>query len=366
LTRSRAGAIIQAEVPVTIDVQPPLLSNGGQIAASAGSATPDPAAEQALRQAEDDADEAEQDIRHWQREYEDAEGEFERAVRRGGRAEERAEAAAGSARSALGGVDQAAPYWVPPSVPALKPLSGFAPDPPDVDEGFCDGGLGGVICDGGDFVGDVGYGLGQGGEELFTAATHPGDTAEGLWYSTTHPGATLDALANSCDGMSPGDCIGYIGAAAVGTKGVGKVATTARRGKTDGEAPDSTATEPAAVPPPARPLPPEIAARLPNGEVLFRTDADGHVVAPLRQIDQLTSPPPRSSYRGSAASSTARTSSSSGLRPRSRRSWRARGWLSRRWRIWGADAVPLPDRRCGIGSVRRAAGGRAGRGKQPL
>lgn len=245
-----------------------------QIAASAGSAKPDLAAEAALRQAERDADKAEQDIRHWRREYEDAEGEFERAVRRGSRAEQRAETAAGAARSALRGVDQAEPYWVPASVPALKPLSGLAPDPPDVDEGFCDGGLGGVICDGGDFVGDVGYGLGKGGEELFTAATHPGDTAEALWYSGTHPAATLDALANSCDGMSAGDCIGYVGAAAVGTKGAGKLATTARRGKPDADAP-SAKPAPAAAPPGK--FPPGTTITL-DGKVLARTDADGKTV----------------------------------------------------------------------------------------
>lgn len=206
-----------------------------QILASAGAATPDLGAEEALRQAEDDRDKAEQDIRHWRTEYEDAEDDLERAVRRGDRAEQRAKTAAATARGAIRGVDQAAPYWMPPSVPALKPVSGFAPDPPDVDEGFCDGGLGGLICDGGDFVGDVGYGLGKAGEEGFTAVTHPGDTAEGLWYSTTHPLATLDALSKSCDGMSPGDCIGYLGGAAIGAKGVTKAVSTANRRRPGGD-----------------------------------------------------------------------------------------------------------------------------------
>jgi hypothetical protein len=199
-----------------------------QIAASAGSGTPDVGAEAALRQAEKAADEAEQDIRHWSSELDDAQEAFERAVRRGNRAERRADLAARKANGALREVDASMPQWVPSPIPALTPSSGDAPDPDE--EGFWDKGLPGALKDTGNFAGDVGYGLGQGGEELFNAATHPGQTVEGLAHSVTHPGDTLDALLHSCDGMSAGDCIGYLGSAAVGTKGATKAVSTARKG----------------------------------------------------------------------------------------------------------------------------------------
>lgn len=142
------------------------------------------------------------------------------------------------------------------SGPASPPPAPEEPEPEeeeDTDEGFCDGGLGGALCDtkdavgdaagdGAHFVGDVGKGVGKGGEEVFDAVTHPGDTISGLAHSVTHPKDTFNAILGSCDDLSTGECLGYGLSSVVGTKGLGKAASVSgKAGKGNkGGKPDSS------------------------------------------------------------------------------------------------------------------------------
>lgn len=80
------------------------------------------AAEDELRRARRDAEEAEDDIRHWRRERERAEEELERAQRRGKEAETRAHDAAQSAQTVFASIQAGMPRLVLPAPPpAAKP-----------------------------------------------------------------------------------------------------------------------------------------------------------------------------------------------------------------------------------------------------
>lgn len=80
------------------------------------------AAQDELRRARRDAEEAEDDIRHWRRERERAEEELERAQRRGKEAETRAHDAAQSAQTVFASIQAGMPRLVLPGPPpAAKP-----------------------------------------------------------------------------------------------------------------------------------------------------------------------------------------------------------------------------------------------------
>lgn len=89
---------------------------------------PQPGVQEALGQAEADADQSEREIRVWRDRLERAEEDLERAQRRGENAQTRAEEAARRARSVIASIDAGAPRWVPPAAPALKPLPALEED----------------------------------------------------------------------------------------------------------------------------------------------------------------------------------------------------------------------------------------------
>jgi len=86
-----------------------------------GAAATDPfattGAHDALRRAQQDADEAERDLRHWRREYQHAQDDLEQAQRRGNRAQTDAEDAAFTARAVFESIGGQMPALVLPAPP---------------------------------------------------------------------------------------------------------------------------------------------------------------------------------------------------------------------------------------------------------
>ena len=78
-------------------------------------------ARDSLRRAQEDADQAEREMRHWRREYEDAEDELERAQRRGERAEQKAKDAASTASTMFAAIQTGMPRLVLPAPPPPPP-----------------------------------------------------------------------------------------------------------------------------------------------------------------------------------------------------------------------------------------------------
>ena len=283
-----------------------------QLSVSGAAGTPDPSAERALRQAEADADAAEEEIRHWRKERDDAERELERAQRRGERAERQAEQAAYRARSALGSISDAMPQWVPPSAPALVPPEQLAPKRPSSDgdgwlERAADNATGWAANQVSQVPGGIENGVNRFGGMLeqgyrgspITRALDPdsydpsADPSSPLYRDplVEDPIGYAKGIVNWEDfsqgrfGEGLGEFIPGLLAGGVG----GLAARTGGRAVPDRPAAPTTTP----VPPPHRPVrgAPEIVAQLPSGKVVFRTDADGNIVPPLRQIDQLTTPP---------------------------------------------------------------------------